>query len=448
MMLSNRKITCRYVSGNQISRLVLVSLSLTTATLTASAATLCVNHNGKGGCMSTISAAVAAASPGDTIQVSQGTYNEQVTITKSLSLIAAPNAQPFIEAKGKSVGIFVNGLAATPNAGVANVVISGFTVRDANFEGILVANASNVTLVENHVLDNNKSLDSSSGSCPGIPAFETSEQMDCGEGIHLMAVDHSTVIRNEVENNSGGILISDETGPTNNNLIKGNNVHDNPFACGITMAGHPAANASGLIGGPSYGIMHNVIANNDSHHNGLGVPGAGAGIGIFAPSPGTTNTANVVTGNELHDNGLPGVTMHNHAPGPGIDLNDNIIVGNHIYGNAADTEDAATSGPTGINIYSTVPVTGMVITQNDFKDETIDIAFKTPAGGWIDAHFNDFNDRGIGIDNLGSGLMDATENWWHCSTGPSSKCSSIVGSGVTSTPWLTQPFDFNYGGYW
>jgi parallel beta-helix repeat protein len=444
-VLLNLKVIPTAISGGHISRLFVVLAALPFAATTfASAAILCVNPNGKFGCESTISAAVAAASAGDTIVVAQGTYPEQVTITQSVSLVAAPFARPVIDAKGKANGIFISGIVATPAAGVANVVISGFKVHGANFEGILVVNASNITLVDNHVLENNKALDPSAGSCPGIPAFETSEQMDCGEGIHLMAADHSSVIRNLVENNSGGILITDETGASTNNLIQGNNVHDNPYACGITMAGHPAASASGPIAGLSFGIMHNIIAHNDSHHNGLGLPGAGAGVGIFAPGPGTTNTANVITGNELHDNGLPGVTMHNHgsapAPAPGINLNDNIIVGNHIYGNAADTKDAATSGPTGINLYSTAPVTGTVIAQNDFNDEAINIAFKAPSGS-ISAHFNNFNERGIGITNLGTGLIDATENWWHCLTGPSSRCSSVVGSGVTSTPWLLQPFD-------
>ena len=135
----------------------------------ASAAILCVNPGGKFGCKSTISAAVAAASAGDTIVVAQGTYNEQVTITQSLSLVALPYTQPVINAKGKSNGIFVDGLAATPNPGVANVVISGFTVRGANFEGILVVNASNVTILDNHVLENDKTLDTSAGTCLGIP---------------------------------------------------------------------------------------------------------------------------------------------------------------------------------------------------------------------------------------------------------------------------------------
>jgi parallel beta-helix repeat protein len=448
-MLSQLNLRRTMFSGSRSSLLILASLSLAGSSV-ASAAILCVNPNGKFGCKSTISAAVAAAAPGDTIVVAQGTYNEQVTITQSLSLVAAPFAQPVINAKGKSNGIFVDGVAATPNPGVANVVISGFTVRGANFEGILVANVSNVTILDNHVLDNNKSLDPSKAACPGIPGFETNEQMDCGEGIHLVAADHSSVLRNLVENNSGGILITDETGPSTNNLIKGNNVHDNPYACGITMAGHPAANATGPITASSYGIMHNVVSHNQSHHNGLGLPGAGAGVGIFAPGPGTTNTANVITANELFGNGLPGVTMHNHGyapfPAPGVNLNDNIIVGNHIYGNAADTGDAETGGPTGINVYSAAPITGTVIAQNDFSDESINIAFKAPSG-WLTAHFNDFNAHGIGIENLGSGHIDATENWWGCITGPSSRCSSVVGSAVTSTPWLLQPFDIGAEGY-
>ena len=45
------------------------------------AATFCVNPGGTGGCSSTISAAIAAASAGDTIRVASGTYKEDVVIT-------------------------------------------------------------------------------------------------------------------------------------------------------------------------------------------------------------------------------------------------------------------------------------------------------------------------------------------------------------------------------
>jgi hypothetical protein len=132
--------------------------------------------------------------------------------------------------------------------------------------------------------------------------------------------------------------------------------------------------------------------------------------------------------------------MHNHAsapaPAPGVNLNDNVIVGNQISGNAADTEDAATPGTTGANIFSTAPITGTVVAENEFDNEAIDVAFNAPAGQ-VNVHFNDFS-RGIGVDNLGAGTVDATDNWWHCRAGAGSgSCASALGTGVSWMPWLT-----------
>ena len=251
------------------------------------AATLCVNPGGKSGCKSSISAAVAAASPRDTIQVAQGTYKEDVVITKSLSLVAQRNAQPVIDATGLPNGIFVNGLSTAPTPGVADVLISGFKIEDANFEGILVVSASDVTILDNHVLDNDQSVDLADSTCPSIPAFETNEGDDCGEGIHLMAADHSSVIHNDIEHNTGGILISDETGTSHNNVITGNFVHDNPYDCGITIASHGPATTVIPSATVSFGVFDNTVAHNDVTRNGFQVPGAGAGVGIFAPFPGT-----------------------------------------------------------------------------------------------------------------------------------------------------------------
>jgi nitrous oxidase accessory protein NosD len=410
----------------------------------ASAATLCVKANKQSGCEATIGAAVAAAAPGDVIQVAEGIYNEQVTINKPLSLVATSGSRTIIDATNFTTGIFVNGMSTAPNPGVSDVLISGFTIQNASFEGILVVNASDVTIVGNHVTDNNRSLDINSGTCPGIPVFETNEGVDCGEGIHLMAVDNSTVIHNEIDHNAGGVLLSDETGPSQHNYITENSVHDNPFDCGITMASHAPATSVIPTATVSFGVINNVVEQNISRHNGTQVPGAGAGVGIFAPAPGAMATGNVVIGNDLLDNGMPGVAMHNHAfapaPAPPVNLNDNAIIGNHFSGNAADASDTATSGTTGINIASLAPVTGTVISRNTFESETIDVAFKVPSGQ-LDAHFNSFS-NGIGIDNLGSGTVDASNNWWNCPLGPGrSRCATAVGSGVSFTPFLDVPFN-------
>jgi hypothetical protein len=418
--------------------------ALATASL-ASAATLCVQPQGHLRCQKTIGAAVAAAAPGDVIYVWPSVYKEQVTIAQSVSLVAVPGSHTVIDATGLGNGIFIDGRAGAPNAGVSNVVVSGFDIRNANFEGILVVNGSNVTLTDNHVHGNNVSLDISAGACPGIPAFETNEGDDCGEGIHLMATAQATVRNSEIDHNSGGILITDETGPSQDNLITGNSVHDNPFDCGITLASHgPASITPAML---PYGVWNNTISHNSSFHNGTQLPGAGAGVGIFAPFPGTTNTGNVVIGNDLYSNGLPGVTMHNHAsapaPAPGVNMNNNEIVGNHIHGNAADTEDAATSGPTGINLFSTAPVTGTVISGNDIDNEAIAIAYNVPSGQ-LNVHFNDLP-HSIGIDNIGTGTVDATENWWNCATGAGSgHCASATGANVATTPWLFTPAAVNY----
>lgn len=407
---------------------------------TAAGAILCVNQHGKPGCFLTIQAAVNAAAMNDTIMVAQGTYKEQVTISQPLSLVAADKDGAIIDATGKATGIFIDGTASAPNAGVSNVTVAGFTIENANFEGILVANASNVSLANNQILQNDKALDTTNGTCPGIPAFETNEGFDCGEGIHLTGVDHSIVSSNLITQNAGGILLSDDTGATHDNLITGNTTVDNPFDCGITLASHgPAAITKASL---PLGVYHNTISGNKSSRNGLGVKGAGAGVGLFAPGPGNKTFGNVVTDNVLTDNGLPGVAMHNHASfptAPPVDLSDNVIAGNHISGNLADTEDTATPGSTGINIASVAPVTGTVISGNRIDNEEIAVAVKTP--GLMELHLNDFEVGGgdVGVDNLGTGGVVATENWWGCSGGPTAEGCTTAAGVVVFTPWLTNP---------
>jgi Right handed beta helix region len=401
-----------------------------------SASDLYVNPNGKSGAYSTIGAAITQAQPGDTIYVAAGVYHEDVIIGKQLSIIGAGRGKSIINAVGLPNGIYIDGL---DNPGLSKVVVTGFTVEKANFEGILITNASFVTIWENTVTHNDVALNPN--GCTGQPEFETSETDDCGEGIHLIAVDHSTVGHNTSEGNSGGILITDETGPTHHNGIIGNLVRDNPFDCGITIASHPPAVVPNPAVTVPYGVYNNVVANNESTHNGYQTPGAGAGVGIFAPGPGNKAYANVVANNQLTNNGLPGVALHNHASVPGAppaNLNDNVIIGNRISGNGADTADAATPGPTGINIYGVVSITGTVISGNVIENESVDLSANTPAE--VDVHFNDLLGMKIGVDNIGAGTVDATENWWGSPRGPNSKgATTTEGSGISVSPWLSGP---------
>jgi Right handed beta helix region len=400
----------------------------------ATAKTLCVNPAGGSGCYTTIGAAVSAAAANDHINIAAGLYAESVTIGKPLALIGAGAASTIINAQGLANGIYIDGL---DNPGLANVLVTGLSVMNAKFEGILVINVSNSLISNNHVANNDQSLNFAAGTCPGEPAFETNEDFDCGEGIHLIGAFAVTVANNESELNSGGILLSDETGPTYNNVIVGNFVHDNALDCGVTLASHsPAPFATSQL---PYGVFSNNIVGNTVARNGL--IGQGAGVGIFAPGPGNLNYDNKVIGNTIEGNGLPGVAVHNHAApagAPGINLNANLIVGNIISGNGADTEDAATPGPTGINVYSVGGVYLTEILENTITNEAIDVVMNNP--GSMELHLNNLLGGGIGVDNLGPGVVDATMNYFGCAGGPgTSGCSSAKGPNVTTSPFLSSP---------
>lgn len=406
----------------------------------SSANTLCVSQHPSPACpFSTIGAAVAAASPGDVVQVTRGTYQEDVIIGKAITLTSNDN-HTIIDATGLSNGIYIDGM---DNPGLAAVVVSGFTVQNANFEGILVTNASTVTVSGNQVLHNDLSLHISTDTCTGSPAFETSEGADCGEGVHLSGVDHSIIANNVISNNSGGILISDDTGATHDNLIMGNTVSDNPFDCGITLASH--IRYSPTPGPPSAaGVFHNTITGNTSQHNGYELPGAGAGVGLFAPAPFNKTYANVVVGNYLKDNGLPGVAFHAHSPG--ADVDDNVIANNTIIRNGADTADTATPGTTGINVSggdngSGMPlavITGTLIAGNTIQQEDIGVVTKTDA--FTAVQLNNFFGLTTGVDNLDGGIVGAQLNWWGCFGGPTAPgCANVQGSNVIYMPFLNAP---------
>jgi hypothetical protein len=417
----------------------LLAITALTASLChfALANTLNVNPVGRSGAYPTIGAAVQQAAADyaqgaiDTIYVAPGTYREGVAIGTPLSLVGASWGRSVIDATGLSNGIYIDGM---DHPGLSQVVVTGFTIQNANFEGVLVTNASFVTLWGNEVTHNDRLLNPQ--GCPGLPPFQTNEAEDCGQGIHLMGVDHSVVANNLLANNAGGFLLSDETGATHHNLITANLVRNNPPDCGITLASHPPYPP---ITEPP-GVFSNTIAHNQVSHNGYEASG-GAGVGIFAPGPGNKAYGNAVIDNEIKDNGHPGVALHNHAAPPGaaaVNLNDNLIADNRIAGNGTDASDAKTPGPTGINVFGVAPITGTVISGNVITEEAEDVVVNTPAP--LNVHLNALLGGGVGVNNLGQGTIDAAENWWGSAGGPGRDgATTVSGPGVTFTPWLPYP---------
>jgi parallel beta-helix repeat protein len=419
----------------------------------ASASTLCVNPRGSNSCYTSIQAAVNAAASYDVIQVAAGTYKETVVIGKPLSLLGFGAELSVIDATNLPHGVFVDGW---DHPGLRDVTIAGFTVRNALYEGILVVNASDVTIRDNHILNNDLSpglsFTGATTGCPGQPGngiYENDETGDCGGGLHLVGTAHSIISENLIAGNADGILISDETAESHDNLVIHNTVRDNALECGIVLASHPPSGSPPY--GPHHGVNHNTIAENVSTHNGVSVGGSGVGLFSDGNGPGRVS-GNVIIRNELTGNGLGGVALHTHV-GPAFhlppdDMDGNMIIGNYIAGNLADRDDTATPGTVGININSGgggTPVHGTIISGNVIRDEQVDVAINTPAD--VDVHLNNLLGGNIGVANVCAfdhasctGAIDATENYWGCPVGPGNgNCSSTSGANIRFTPWLEVP---------
>ncbi len=414
---------------------------------TAKANTLCVNPSGSHSCYAKIQSAVNAASNNDVINVAPGTYKEDVTIWKPLSLIGAGADWSIIDATGLANGIFIDGV---DHPGLNNVTVAGFAVKKALYEGVLVVSASDATIRNNHILNNDQigPVFGSGPACKGQPAFETDESGDCGGGLHLIGVVRSIISDNVLTGNGDGVLISDETAESRDNLLIHNIATDNPPECGIVLASHPPVGSSGPYYATHYGVDHNTIAENVSSRNGLTVGGAGVGLFSDGNGPGRVS-GNVIIRNELRDNGIPGVALHTHVGpafgAPADDMDGNMIIGNFISGNGRDTDDTATQGSTGININSGgggSPVRGTIISGNVVRDEDVDVAVNTPAE--LDLHLNDLLGHNIGVANVCAldsaactGTIDATENFWGCPAGPGDGgCTTTSGANIRFTPWL------------
>ncbi len=414
----------------------------------ASAASLCVNSAGWGGCYTTINAAVGHASAYDTILVGPGVYKEDVIIGIPLSLLGAGASHTVIDATGLANGVFIDGF---DNRGLSHVTLSGFTVENAQWEGVLVVSASDVTIRDNKISNNDKAPTVFTGDpngCAGQPSFEMDETGDCGGGLHLMGVRDSIVSGNTITENDDGILVSDETAASHDILIEENSVVNNPGECGVVLASHPPV---GMVGSPHNGDFHITVEENDVENNGVEV--GGAGVGIFSDGIGQGRSSDhVVIRNKLVGNGIGGVSLHTHV-GPSFGLpadnmDGNQIIGNYIARNLADTADTATPGRVGININSGgggSPVRGTMITQNVITDEDVDVAVNTPAT--VNVHLNDLLGGNVGVENVCAfdkasctGGSNATENYWGCAWGPGGRgCTTTSGANIVSTPWLPAP---------
>jgi len=302
-----------------------------------------------------IQEAINAASPGDTIYVYNGTYYENLVVSKAVSLIGENKYNTIID------GRHLCDAAVTLNA--SNVNISGFTIRKGGLlsvplpipnGGILIRGSSSGNNITNNIVTNNTCgifLFNSSNNILadntvlysnwfGIVLFSSNNNIISGNkitankefGIMLTESSNNSFSGNDITNNTNGICLgtsssynimygnnitaNDEDGiylaySSSYNIIHGNNITANVWGIEFLNSSNNMIWQNSITANDWYGIylylsLGNIIHGNNITDNGCGIESDSSSN--FICHNNFVNPANqVFTHNSVNiwDNGYP-----------------------------------------------------------------------------------------------------------------------------------------------
>ena len=235
---------------------------------------------------SKIQLAIDASSPGDTVYVYNGTYNEDVSIAKQLTLIGENANTTTIHGSGTadtvlvtSDGVSITGFTAENSgssfgeAGIRLFFVQNCTVANSivsnNYYGISVWQSSLNTIQNNIVSNDRKGIYVWQSS---LNTIQNNNASSSWRGIHVRQSSDNRIANNTVLHNTAGIYLE----RADNNTITNNTITNNSY--GINL----------------FNSSYTVLANNVM---------VGGGVFLYGGSIGYWNTHSIDTSNTL--NGKP-----------------------------------------------------------------------------------------------------------------------------------------------
>ncbi|MCA9971428.1 MAG: right-handed parallel beta-helix repeat-containing protein, partial [Anaerolineales bacterium] len=348
----------------------------------------------------TIQSAVDAASPGDTVRVAAGTYQDVVTasgllsttvlITKDLTLLGgfSPDFQTHdpatyvstIDGQNSVKGIYVFGSQAH---------VAGFTIVNGLSHGVLVRSDFNghpggATLAQNVIQHN---------AGTGIVFYQASGEVLSSTVAHNLwegvgaAEAHIRIADNVLTQNSlGGIWAGSAAITITGNTILSNTAEGGG---GITLD-----NAA------QFSVTHNLIQGNQAQlYSGGGVLILGGAAGILAQNDLVANTATDHGGGiAVYQNG--GVTLSRNE----LRLNSAVYGGGGIHVNAENGSTLLTISENAIHDNTAEYATGVQVVNSsgDVLIDRNDVRFNHATGP-------DYSAGGIHVDNI-TGTVTVVNN--------------------------------------
>lgn len=343
----------------------------------------------------TVGKGVALVDSGGTVQVAAGSYPESVTVNRPVTL---DGAQAGVDARSRTGS---ESIVNSVSIGASNVIVDGFTFAGTGGQ----ANVSSSTMLSGVAIQND--IFNGYGSV-GLPTYNAGNiliQQDLfespstiGEAIQIKASNATP----------GG--------------CDGSQVLNNAFRA-ATNNGGADVNLS-CTGSASSGV---TISGNTSSGNG----GGSSFVGLSGVGDGITVSNNTAT--------TSGSTVFVFGAVTG-----SAAITNNVFVNSAGSAVSIHGG----DITSDPANTGtFTITSNRLNGNVRAVYVAAGAlgtGGGVSAQFNEIvGNSAAGVENASSVLVDATNNWWGCNSGPNTTgCDTTVGS-VTADPWLTLSISAN-----
>lgn len=334
------------------------------------------------GSVGAIQAAVNAAPSGGTVTILPGTYDEEVTINKPLTLL------------GAQAGVD----ATTGRSGASESIVDGKDLGGGQRSTAFYVTANDVTI-------------------DGFTIQNTNSVNQFGAGIVLGAGTSGAHIVNDIfSNNLVGLFLANAS--TTDQAVVQHDLFENNNQTGA--AGGTAIYTDQYVAG---GALNDVLIDSNK------ITGnANGGIGI-SPTDTTKPASNITISNNTID-----------SNGRGIYLFDTL--NSTISGNDITNDTTPTDGGTSVGIGIDGDVNGLTITGNNIHNGAGNGIHITNAN--VNANQNvTINDNSISgftgqsvlVDTGGyTGTLDATKNWW--GTNDAATINGQISGNVAFSPYL------------
>ena len=322
---------------------------------------------------STIQAAVNAASPGSVVTVDAGTYNEQITVSKSLTI---RGAQAGVDGRTRSNAseTIVDGIAS------GSVRTSSFyiTASDVTIDGFTVQG-------------------------------ETSQSVSTGAGVVIApGVAGTHIYNNIIQNNVAGIFLANSSS-SDAAIIQHNSFNSNNNA-GVD-GGRGIYSDGGISGGNLTNVW--IDANNfNNNHGGSGTTTAEAAVAFEAQSAGKQSNLHV-TNNSFSGNGKATLCFYC----------DTVYIEGNTINNQGDSAGTIRFEGGDNNIW----IRYNTCFSNDGTCVAIDAKGVPATDSNFDIEYNNFYNNSVDWGDKLSviaqaqyyvGTLNAEHNWWGNASGP------------------------------